>query len=73
MSIEELRLGLAAVAALAVPPAGTATVQNGARGSFDGDVGSRDGDEGAGPFFVAEGGGAFEDDLYSHNQRCIQI
>lgn len=63
MSIEELGLGLAAVAALAVPPAGTATVQNSAR-SIDGDVGAGDGDEGTGPFFVAEGGGAFEDDLY---------
>lgn len=63
MSIKEFGLGLATIAALSVPPAGSVTVEDGARGSFDGDVGARDGDEGAGPFFVAEGSGAFEDDL----------
>ena len=65
MSVEELRLGLAAVAAFTVPPAGAVTVQDSAGGSFDGDVGSGDGDEGTRPLFVAEGSGAFEDNLYS--------
>jgi len=64
VSIEEFGLGLSAIAALAVPPAGSVAIQNGAGGSFDGDVGARDEDEGAGPLFVAEGGGAFEYDLY---------
>jgi hypothetical protein len=63
VSIEELGLGLSTVAALTVPPAGTVSVKDGAGGSFDGDVGTGDGDERTGPFFIAEGGGAFEDDL----------
>lgn len=69
MSVKEFGLGLATIAALSVPPAGSVTVEDGARGSFDGDVGARDGDEGAGPFFVAEGSGAFENDLVFFNLR----
>lgn len=65
VGVEELGLGLAAVAALAVPPAGTISVELRACGALDGDGGSGDGDEGTFPFLVAEGGDSFEDDLYS--------
>lgn len=69
MSIEELGFGLATVGALAVPPARAVTIQDGAGSSFDGDVSAGDGDEGTGPFFVAKGGGAFENDLYARYQK----
>lgn len=64
VSVEELGLGLAAVGSLAVPPAGTITVELRACGTLDGDGGSGNGDQRTFPFLVAEGGGSFEDDLW---------
>lgn len=63
MGIEELGLGLATVSSLAIPPAGSVAVEDGTRGSLHSDIGSGDGDQGARPFLVAEGGGSLEDDL----------
>jgi hypothetical protein len=63
VGIEELRLGLAAVDALAIPPTGTIGVDDGAIGCLDGDTGSRDLDERATPLFVAESSGSIKDDL----------
>jgi hypothetical protein len=63
VGIEELGLGLAAVCSLSIPPASTISIEDGTRGSLDSDVSSRDGNQGAGPFLVAEGGLSFEDDL----------
>jgi hypothetical protein len=59
---EELGLLLAAVASLAVPPTSTSAVNLGTGVLLDGDAGTGHGDQGAGPFFVTEGGGAIEDD-----------
>lgn len=61
--VHELGLSLAAVGALAIPPAGTLGVNHGAGVLLDGDVLAAEADQGTAPFFVAEGGGAFEDDL----------
>jgi hypothetical protein len=61
--VEELGLGLAAVATLGVPPAGAVAVDLGAGLLLDGDGGSGDRDQGALPLFVAEGGFSLEDDL----------
>lgn len=44
MRVEEFRLGLAAVAALAVPPGGSVAVQDRSCRTADSDVGARDGD-----------------------------
>lgn len=63
VGIEELRLGLAAVGALAIPPAGTIGVDDGAIGCLNGDTGSRDLDERATPLFVAESSGSLKEDL----------
>lgn len=63
VGVEELGLGLAAVCSLAVPPAGTISVQLRACRTLDGDGGSGNGDQRSFPFLVAEGGGSFEDDL----------
>lgn len=63
VSIEELGLGLAAIGALAVPPARTATVDDVVRCSANGDVRSGDTDEGAVPLLVSEGSLAAEDNL----------
>lgn len=65
--VHELGLGLAAVRALAVPPALTLGVDHGARGSSESDALTAEADEGALPLLVAEGGGALEGDL-SHSQ-----
>lgn len=62
--VHELWLGLAAVGALAVPPAGALAVNDSAGVLLDGDVLAAEADQGAAPLFVAEGGGAFEDDLW---------
>ena len=40
VGVEELRLGLAAVSSLSIPPAGTITVENGSRSSLDSNVSS---------------------------------
>ena len=63
VSLEELGLGLATVATLAVPPASTVAVDLGTGGLLDGDVGTGHGDQGTLPFLVAEGGFTLEDDL----------
>jgi hypothetical protein len=63
VGVHELGLGLAAVGALAVPPAGALAVNHGAGVLLDGDVLAAEADQGAAPLFVAECGGAFEDDL----------
>jgi hypothetical protein len=44
VGIEELGLGLAAVSSLAIPPAGTISIENGTRSSLDSNVSSGDGD-----------------------------
>ena len=62
MSVEHLGLGLATVGALGVPPTGSISVKSGTS-AVDGDVVTRDGDEGTLPLLVAEGGGALEDDV----------
>ena len=63
VGVHELGLRLAAVRALAVPPARTFTVNHGVFGGSDGDVGPRKTDQRALPFLVTEGGGALESDL----------
>ena len=62
--IHELGLLLAAVRALAVPPALTLAVKHGAGGLGECHALTAETDEGAAPFLVAEGGGALEGDLY---------
>ena len=54
MSVEELGLGLAAVSSLAIPPAASIAVENGARSTLDGDGGSADGDKRTVPLLVAD-------------------
>lgn len=61
---EELGLVHAAVAALAVPPASSLAVEDGAAGALDGDVFAFDLEEGAVPFLVAPGCRSFKNDLY---------
>jgi hypothetical protein len=63
VGVEELGLGLAAVGSLAVPPAGTATVDDMARGTGDLEVLTGEADEGAFPLLVSEGGLALEGNL----------
>lgn len=69
VGVEELGLGLATVRALAIPPLGAIAIDNVARGAGDGDVSSRDRDQGAFPLLVAEGSGALEDDLVQ-GRKC---
>lgn len=73
VGVEELGLGLAAVSSLAVPPAGTVSVENGSSGSLDGDGCSGNRDQGSIPFLVAEGGGSLEDNLYEVVSIEIEI
>lgn len=61
VSVKELGLCLAAIAAFAVPPAGAVAVQHTARGAGHGDGVAGDGDERAFPLFVAECGGSLSD------------
>ena len=61
--VEKLWLCLATVGTLAVPPAGSAAIEEGAAGTGDGNALAGNRDEWSGPFSVAEGCGAFEDDL----------
>ena len=63
MRVHELGLGLAAIGALAVPPAGAFSINHSAGVLLDGDVLAAEADQGAAPLFIAKGGGAFEDDL----------
>lgn len=63
VSVKELGLGFAAVAAFSVPPAGAVAVNFVPVGTSYGDGGTRDGNQGARPLFIAEGCGAFEDNL----------
>ena len=65
VSIEELGLGLAAIAALAVPPASTVAIQNTASSTGNGDGSTGNADEGSFPLLVAEGSGALENDVGS--------
>ena len=69
MSIEELGLRLAAIASLAIPPAGTIGVQICTRGAFNSDPRALNLEQWADPFFVAPGGLAFEDDLQIVSMR----
>jgi len=68
VGVEELGLGLAAVAALAVPPASTITVEDTAGSTSNGDRSTGDADEGAFPLLVAKGGGTLEDDVGASGQ-----
>lgn len=63
MSVEELGLGFAAVGSLAVPPAGTATVDDMARGTGDVDILTGEADERTLPLLVPESGLALEGNL----------
>ena len=65
VDVHELGLGLATVGALAVPPAGAVTVDDGAGGLGDGDVLTAEADQGTLPFLVAKGGGTLKGDLVS--------
>lgn len=62
VGVQELGLLLAAVGALAVPPARAVTVNEAALGHVDGDLLTLDADQGALPLLVLEGGGALEGD-----------
>lgn len=63
VSIKEFRLGLSAVRSFTIPPAAAIAVQNRPGSTRNGDIGSRNGNERAVPFFVPEARGSFEDDL----------
>lgn len=60
VGVEELRLGLTAVSTLAVPPSAAITIDDRSRGTNDGDVVTRDGDERTLPLLVAESGSTLE-------------
>lgn len=66
---EELGLRLAAVAALAVPPARAVGVEQGPARPLDGDVLSLDLQERAGPFLVPPCRGPLKDDLWNEIRR----
>ena len=57
-----LGLGLSTVATLTIPPTCTIGVQDGARGTLDGNLGAANGKQRSGPLLVAPGGSAFKDD-----------
>lgn len=63
MCIEELGLGLATIAAFAIPPTSTVGVQISTRGALNIDPGAFNLEQWANPFLVAPGGLAFEDNL----------
>lgn len=67
--VKHLGLGLAAVAALAVPPLGAIAVNDVTRSAGDSDVGTGHGNERAFPLLVAERGGAGESDLRGVRMR----
>lgn len=68
VSIEELRLGLAAVRALGVPPASTITVES-STSAIDSERVTRDGDKRASPLLVSKGGSTLEDDMGALSER----
>jgi hypothetical protein len=63
--VEELGFRFPAVAPLGIPPARPVRVELCAGGALDGDAVAFDLEERAGPFFVAPGCGAFENDLHT--------
>lgn len=63
MGSKELGLCLAAVATLAVPPAGTIRVQNGTTGTLDGDFIALNLEQRANPLLVAPGRCSLKDNL----------
>jgi hypothetical protein len=68
VGVEELRLGLAAVSTLAVPPSAAITIDDRSRGTDDGDVVTRNGDERTLPLLVAESGSALEGNSGARSQ-----
>lgn len=71
MSVEELGLGLAAIAAFAIPPARAIGVQIGTASALDGDSLARNLEQRPRPLLVAPGSLAFEDDLEIHEMRVL--
>jgi hypothetical protein len=65
MGIEELGLGLASIGSLAVPPAGSAAIDDMALFAGDLDVRARKADKRTFPLLVSEGRLAPEDYLYT--------
>lgn len=63
VSSKEFWLRLAAVATLAIPPAGAIRVQNGTTGALDGDIIAFNLEQRARPLFVAPGGCSLKDNL----------
>lgn len=63
VSSKELWLRLAAIATLAIPPAGTIRVQNGTTGTLDGDIIALNLEQRTGPLFIAPGGCSLKDNL----------
>jgi hypothetical protein len=62
VGVEELGLGLATVSTLAIPPSAALAIKDGARGTDDGDLVTRDRDKRTAPLLVSKGGGALESD-----------
>jgi hypothetical protein len=73
VSIEELRLGLATIGTLAVPPALSTTVDGVVGSAGNDNVGAGDTDERPIPLLVAEGGLAVEDDLYTESDQICHV
>lgn len=63
MGVEELRLRLASVGSLSVPPSSTISVNYRARGASDSNGSSGNRNQRTGPFLVTEGSSSFEDNL----------
>lgn len=63
VSSEELGLGLAAVASLAIPPTGTVRVKLRTAGTGDGNILALDLEQWTSPLLVAPGSGTLEDNL----------
>jgi hypothetical protein len=63
VGVEELRLSLSAIAALAIPPASAVAIEDTTSGTGDGDGCTGNTDERTSPLLVAEGSGALEDDV----------
>lgn len=63
VSSKELWLRLAAIATLAIPPAGTIRVQNGTTGTLDGDIIAFNLEQRTRPLFITPSGCSLKDDL----------
>lgn len=63
VSSKELWLRLAAIATLAIPPAGTIRVQNGTTGTLDSDIIAFNLEQRTRPLFIAPGGCSLKDNL----------